>query len=220
MNVRRRILPLALLSGAATLALAVSGVGASAANAAVPGAAHAAVASHSVSPGGGNADSDSYAYKHLCTPGQVRVKVVYDAKLGATKRLIEVTNEGVNACGLTYYPEVAIDDSSTINTRHGHAVTVQPRVPGGLGGAPAYPLYAKHTAYAVLDLDPSHAVTASRPYNEIGVIFNNGLPDADTLNFSAAAGPRTGNPSVKNPFLGLYESTVAAANASANPAHR
>lgn len=214
MNARRRILPLALLSGAAALAIGL--VGAGGAEAAT---VHAQPTKGHVAATTVGTNSDAYAYKHACTPGQVKVHVVYDAKLGATKRLIEVSNTGSRACGLTYYPTVAVDNSKTINVPWGTAQTVQPKVPGGLGGAPAYPLLAKQTAYSVLDLDPSHANVAKRPYNEISVIFNNNLPDADTLNFSAAIAHQ-GNPSVKNPFLGLYRSTIAAANASANPANR
>ena len=217
MNARRRILPLALLSGAAALAIGLVGAGGAEAAAvhAQPATAHAQVLAVAAS----GTNSDAYAYKHSCTPGQVKVNVVYDAKLGATKRLIEVTNTSSRACGLTYYPTVAIDNSKTIHVPWGQAQTVQPKVPGGLGGAPAFPLLAKQTAYSVLDLDPSHAKVAKRPYNEISVIFNNNLPNADTRNFSAAIAHQ-GNPSVKNPFLGLYRSTIAAANASASPAHR
>ena len=217
MNARRRILPLAVLSGAAALAIGLVGAGGAEAAAvhARPATAHAQVLAATTT----GTNSDAYAYKHACAPGQVKVQVVYDAKLGATKRLIEVTNTGSRACGLTYYPEVAIDNSNTIHVPGGTAQTVQPKVPGGLGGAPAFPLLAKQTAYSVLDLDPSHATVAKRPYNEISVIFNNNLPNADTLNFSAAIAHK-GNPSVKNPFLGLYRSTTAAANASASPVHR
>jgi Protein of unknown function (DUF4232) len=244
---RRRVLPLALVAAAGTLALTACGgaSGASAAGAAgvsasasASGAASSA-APHSSSPaaaggsgsgggaaagspissGGSDADSNSYAYSHPCPAGQLRVKVSYDAALGATKRLIAVTDTGRRACGLSYYPVVAVDNSSTIGTRSGTPQTIQPAVPGGLGGPPAYALHAGHTAYAVVDLDPSHRnAGASRAYDQLSVVASDNLPDADTIDTPIVEeGGGTGNPHVKAPFLGLYENTVTAADSSANP---
>ncbi|QMU67171.1 DUF4232 domain-containing protein [Streptacidiphilus sp. P02-A3a] len=224
---RRRILPMALLA-AATATLALTACGQASASAAAPGtaavtAAHAvpAAPAAAVRSADSNADSAGYAYKHPCTEQQLRVKVSYDARLGTSKRLIAVTDTGSTACGLSYFPVVAIDNSATIHAEHGTAQTVQPKVPGGLGGAPYFPVYAGHTAYAVVDLDPSHStVGASRVYNELSVIATDTLPNADTVNTKLVAEGGSGNPYVKAPFLGLYENTIASANASATPARR
>ncbi len=230
-NFRSRILPVALLA-ATTATLALTACGSASASAAAPAtvtakSAHAAPVSFVAAPAaavkatGGNADSDSYAYKHPCAERQLSVKVSYDAKLGASKRLIAVTDTGSTACGLSYFPLVAIDNSATIHVPHGTAETVQPKVPGGLGGAPYYSLHAGHTAYAVVDLDPSHStVGASRVYNQLSVIATDSLPNADTVNTKLVAEGGSGNPYVKAPFLGLYENSITAANASATPAHR
>lgn len=173
------------------------------------------------SNGGGNASSDSYAYKHPCTADQLSTKVSYDAQLGVTKRLIAVTDTGSAACGLSYYPVVAIDNSASVNNPQGTVQTVQPKVPSGLGGAPAYALYAGQTAYAVVDLDPSHSTAgAGRAYDELSVIATSGLPDADSIDTKIVEeGGSTGNPYVKAPFLGLYESSISAAASSANPSN-
>ncbi|QMU72403.1 DUF4232 domain-containing protein [Streptacidiphilus sp. P02-A3a] len=267
-NTRRRILPLALLAAATTLALtACGGASGSGANAAGSGASASAPASaapsggvsagttggstsaapHSsgatgggsgggsgsqgsssggsgttgnpISSGGGNGSSDSYAYRHPCTADQLSTKVSYDAQLGVTKRLIAVTDTGSAACGLSYYPVVAIDNSSSVNNPQGTVQTVQPKVPSGLGGAPYYALYAGQTAYAVVDLDPSHSTAgAGRAYDELSVIPTDSLPDADSVESRIVEeGGGTGNPYVAAPFLGLYESSVSAAAGSANP---
>ncbi len=257
---RRRILPLALLAAATTLALtacngnasgniSAGGSAPASGSASAPAAASASApasgpatpsspaqpsksaAPHSsgsaaaptTAPGaaGTSATSDSYAYKHPCTGGQLTVKASYDSALGVTKRLIEVTNTGSASCGLTYYPTVAIDNSATINTTSGTPETVQPAVPGGLGGPPYFPIYAGAHAYAVVDLDPSHATSgASKQYNTLSVIATTELPDADTVNTTITEeGSGGGNPYVKSPFLGLYRSTVADAVSSANPAN-
>ncbi|QMU78981.1 DUF4232 domain-containing protein [Streptacidiphilus sp. PB12-B1b] len=174
-----------------------------------------------ISSGSSDATSDAYAYKHPCAGDRLAVKSVYDPSLGATKRLIEVTDTGSTACGLSYYPMVAIDASATINVGHGQAETMQPKVPGGLGGAPYYALYAGRTAYAVVDLDPSHSTAgAGRSYDQLSVIASSDLPnvyEVDTKIVEEGGG--SGNPYVKAPFLGLYRSTVADAAASANPAN-
>jgi hypothetical protein len=273
-NARRRILPLALLAAATTLALTACGgatgtsasgagtvaaptasssgaasgaasVGASGAASAGAGAASSA-ASASATPsrastggqgggnggaavgspissnsGGGDASSDSYAYKHVCQAGQLSLKVSYDAQLGPTKRLIAVTDTGSKACGLSYYPVVAIDNSATVNSRTVPVETVQPKVPSGLGGAPYYALYSGRTAYAVVDLDPSHSTAgAARIYDALTVIANENLPLAEAHDTTIVEeGGGTGNPYVKSPFLGLYESSIAGAVASANPAN-
>ncbi|MBC3842957.1 DUF4232 domain-containing protein [Streptacidiphilus sp. 4-A2] len=213
-TITRRLLPLALSAAAATVALGT--VGAAGANAAsAPAAQHSSVVAAS------STDTAAYAYKHACTDGQLRVQVSYDKQLGTTKRLIAVTDTSRSACGLSYFPVVSIDNSATIHARHGKPEFVQPAVPGGLGGAPYYALYAGHTAYAVVDLDPSHATAgASRVYNELAVIANDNLPNADTIGTKLVQEGGHGNPYVKSPFLGLYESSIADAAKSAVPPHK
>ncbi|WP_035803245.1 DUF4232 domain-containing protein [Kitasatospora mediocidica] len=255
---RRRILSLALLATATTLALTAcdgpnspdvtSGSASSAASATAPAApsgagsaapqpsaptraatgATAISSSHrpttaptakpTASPGSAaDAAADAYAYQHPCAMEQLSLKTVYDAQLGATRRLIEVTDTGSTACGLDHYPLVAIDRSSTINVGNGQAETVQPAVPANLGTAPGYPLHAGRTAYAVVDLDPSHSTAgASRDYDQLSVIASSNLPNADELDTKITEeGTSPGNPYVKSPFLGLYRDTIAAAAVSA-----
>jgi len=151
-NARHRVLSLALLAAAGTMALTACGAsgsanGPAAGNIAAPpkasgtasAAAGSAVSSTSSTSstsssvtGGGDATSDSYAYKHACTADQLRVKVSYDAQVGVTKRLIAVTDTGSAACGLSYYPVVAVDNSSSIGATSGAAQSIQPAVPGAM----------------------------------------------------------------------------------------
>ncbi|MDH6131951.1 hypothetical protein P3T37_001336 [Kitasatospora sp. MAA4] len=250
---RRRILSLALLAAATTLALTAcdgpngsgstaaaggSGTVSSSPSSAATPVAPAGAGSHApqstapissshrptstpttlpTSPGNSDATSDSYAAKHPCAMDQLSLKTVYDAQLGATRRLIEVTDTGSTACGLDAYPLVAIEKASTINVGNGQAENVQPSVPNGSGGAPGYPLHAGRTAYAVVDLDPSHSTTgASRDYDELAVIASSDLPNADELDTKLTEeGGSAGNPYVKSPLLGLYRDTIAAAATSA-----
>ncbi len=247
-NTRRHLVPLALLAAAGTLALTACGTSGTTAGAAGSTATPSSPVSAATAGGGsasggtaasgggsasggttasgrpiastnGNASSDSYAYKHLCTADQLNVKVTYDAPLGATKRLIAVTDTGSTACGLSYFPVVAIDAAATIHTNQGTPQTVQPKVPGGLGGAPAYALYAGHTAYAVVDLNPSHSISgAVRTYDQLSVIASDGLPNAATVEAKLVdEGGSTGNPYVKDPFLGLYRNSIADAVSAAKP---
>ena len=148
-NARHRVLSLALLAAAGTMALTACGAsgsanGTAAGNIAAPpkasgtasAAAGSAVSSTSSTSssvtGGGDATSDSYAYKHACTADQLRVKVSYDAQVGVTKRLIAVTDTGSAACGLSYYPVVAVDNSSSMGATSGAAQSIQPAVPGAM----------------------------------------------------------------------------------------
>lgn len=158
--------------------------------------------SGSAAAGGGNATSDGYAYKHPCAAGQLSVSVTTPADASG-RRVIAVRNNGANACGLSYYPQVHLDGSG--------GRTVKPLVPGGLGGAPAYPVYAGRTAYAVIDLDPSGATSGTvTGIDELNVLADGDhMPDADTRNFPLGSGAL-----VLKPKLGLYRSTVADAVAS------
>ncbi|WKK26663.1 DUF4232 domain-containing protein [Streptomyces olivoreticuli] len=147
----------------------------------------------------GNSDSDSYAYSHACTANQLSVQVIRHSD-DSGQRVIEVRNLGGNACGLSYYPLVSIGDPNAAD----HSHDIKPLVPGGLGGAPAYPLHAGQAAYAVIDLDPTGKAGATVPQGtELNVLAHSDMPNAETLNF-----PLGSNARVLNPKLGLYESNI------------
>ncbi|MEU9403724.1 DUF4232 domain-containing protein [Streptomyces sp. SID4985] len=153
--------------------------------------------------GGGN-DTDSYAYTHACSGGQVTVRVTTRT---ASQRVIEVRNTGSSACGLSYYPAVDLGSSTSADQSR----NIKPLVPGGLGGPPAYALRAGRTAYAVIDLDPSGATTGTVPgIDEMNVLANGvDMPAAETRNFPLGSGAK-----VLKPKLGLYSATVSDAVAS------
>ncbi|WP_143172558.1 DUF4232 domain-containing protein [Actinacidiphila paucisporea] len=155
---------------------------------------------------GGGTDTDAYAWKHPCAIEQLTVRVT--ARAGApTQRVIAVRNNGGQACGLSYYPRVYLDSAKSADGTR----AVKPRVPGGLGGPPAYPVHARQTAYAVIDLDPSGATTGTAP----GVDELNVLPDADHMPAAATESFPLGKGAlVLRPKLGLYRTTVADAVAS------
>ncbi|MFC5767686.1 DUF4232 domain-containing protein [Actinacidiphila bryophytorum] len=155
---------------------------------------------------GAASDPDGYAFRHPCGIGQLSVQVTRRA--GApTQRVIAVRNTGPLSCGLSYYPLVVLDSAKA---QDGTAA-VHPLVPDGLGGPPAYPVYAGHTAYAVVDLDPSGATTGTATgVDEMDVLPDAGhMPAAQTLDFPLGKGT-----SVLKPKLGLYRDTVADAVAS------
>ncbi|WP_329367370.1 DUF4232 domain-containing protein [Streptomyces sp. NBC_00669] len=158
------------------------------------------------STSGSHATSDSYAFAHPCTAGQVRVTVTRRDS-APTQRVIEVRNTGASSCGLSYFPLVSLDDSHAADG----GKAVKPLIPSGLGGAPAFPVYAGHTAYAVLDLDPSGATSGTVDgIDELNVLANGDhMPNADTVNFRLGSGSL-----VLKPKLGLYGATVAEAVAS------
>ncbi|MEY9874356.1 hypothetical protein ABH931_003851 [Streptacidiphilus sp. MAP12-33] len=161
--------------------------------------------------GGGDATSDSYAYKHPCSPQQLSIHVT--TRAGApSQRVIAVRNSGARSCGLSYYPLVSLDKSQAPDG----ATAVKPLVPGGLGGPPAFPVYAGRTAYAVIDLDPSGATSGTvAGINELNVLADGDhMPNADTLNFPLGSGAL-----VLKPKLGLYESSVADAVSSMQSAN-
>ncbi|MFE9875234.1 DUF4232 domain-containing protein [Streptomyces sp. NPDC005784] len=155
--------------------------------------------------GGGNATSDSYAYKHPCSGGQVSVNMT--TRDGASsRRVIAVRNNGASSCGLSYFPGVYLDQASAQGGK-----IVKPLIPSGLGGAPAYPVYAGQTAYAVIDLDPSGATTGTvSGIDELNVLADGDhMPNADTHNFPLGSGAL-----VLKPKLGLYRTTIADAVSS------
>jgi hypothetical protein len=157
------------------------------------------------SAGGSEENSDSYAYTHPCSGRQVSVRVT--RRDGApSQRIIAVRNVGAHACGLSYFPQVYLDDSHTSG-----GATVKPLIPGGLGGAPAYPVHAGQTAYAVIELNPGGASTGTvAGIDELNVLADGDhMPNAETKNFPLGAGAV-----VRGPKLGLYRSTVADAVSS------
>ncbi|MFF2958343.1 hypothetical protein ACFVT1_05340 [Streptomyces sp. NPDC057963] len=148
--------------------------------------------------------SDSYAYKHPCQSGDLSIRV-YPREGSATQQVIEVNNVGANSCGLSYFPRVSLGASKASD----HSSDIQPAVPGGLGGAPAYPVKPKTAALAVIDLNPSGA-NGLTWIDEMNVLADGDhMPNADTQNFEL--GPDV---KVRDPKLGLYRSTVAEAVSS------
>ncbi|MCX3059782.1 hypothetical protein [Streptomyces beihaiensis] len=159
----------------------------------------------------GYATSDGYAYKHPCTPQQLSVHVVRRSA-APSQRVIEVHNKGARSCGLSYFPLVALQNAKETNGN----LAIKPLIPGGLGGPPASPVYAGHTVYAVIDLDPSGAtVGAARNINQMDVLADGDhMPNAATLNF-----PLGDKALVLKPKLGLYERDIADAVKSMHSAN-
>ncbi|MFE9853751.1 DUF4232 domain-containing protein [Streptomyces sp. NPDC005780] len=153
----------------------------------------------------GGDTSDSYAYKHPCKSEDLSVRV-YAREGSATQQVIEVNNTGANACGLSYFPRVSLGSASAQD----HSGDVIPLVPGGLGGAPAYPVKPKTAAIAVIDLNPSGAEGALTWINELNVLADGDhMPNAEQLNF-----PLGPDVKVLDPKLGLYSGTIADAVSS------
>ncbi len=147
----------------------------------------------------GNSDSDSYAYSHACTSQQLSVRVIHHSE-DSSQRVIEVSNRGGNACGLSYYPQVSIGDPNAAD----HSHDIKPLIPGGLGGPPAYALHAGQTAVAVIDLDPTGKAGSTLPQGaELNVLAHSDMPNAGTLNF-----PLGSNARVLTPKLGLYADNI------------
>lgn len=157
----------------------------------------------------GGDTSDSYAYKHPCKSEDLSVRV-YAREGSATQQVIEVNNTGANACGLSYFPRVSLGSESAQD----HSGDVIPLVPGGLGGAPAYPVKPKTAAIAVIDLNPSGADGALTWINELNVLADGDhMPNAEQLNF-----PLGPDVKVLDPKLGLYSGTIADAVSSTKQA--
>ncbi|NEC07346.1 DUF4232 domain-containing protein [Streptomyces sp. SID7909] len=153
--------------------------------------------------------SDSYAYKHPCKSGDLSVRV-YAREGSATQHVIEVNNTGKNSCGLSYFPRVSLGAAKATD----HSGDIIPLVPGGLGGAPAYPVKPKAAAIAVIDLNPGggNGVTW---VDELNVLADGDhMANAEQLNFPLGPDVKVGTPK-----LGLYERTVADAVASMKQAN-
>ncbi|MEV7602191.1 DUF4232 domain-containing protein [Kitasatospora sp. NPDC089797] len=178
---------------------------------AAPGGKPAGGAAAGGTTAGAGADGDAYAYGHPCESGNLVVRVTVRPE-APWQRVIEVRNQGPRSCGLSYYPLVSLGDSHAAD----HSKDVRPLVPGGLGGAPAYPLAAGRSAYAVIDLNPGGAAAGTPGIDQLNVLADGDhMPTADTRNFPLGTGAK-----VLKPKLGLYRSTVADAAASAAGADR
>lgn len=149
-------------------------------------------------------DDDSYAFTHLCTASQVTLQLTKMSDV-PTRRLITVRNNAATSCGLSYYPLVSLGNAHSAD----HSKDIKPLIPGGLGGPPAYVLYAGKTAYAVVDLNPGGSGSApATTLDEISVLGAENWPNAATKNFPLGGG------SVSKPKQGLYERSAADAVAS------
>lgn len=151
------------------------------------------------------ADNDAqYAFKHSCTSAQITLQLTRMTDV-PTRRLITVRDNATTSCGLSYYPLVDLGDAQSADS----SKNLKPLIPGGLGGPPAFVLYAGKTAYAVLDLNPGGSGSGqATKLTEIDVLASATMPNADTKNFPLGGG------SVGTPKLGLYEDKVADAVAS------
>ncbi|MGW7580598.1 DUF4232 domain-containing protein [Kitasatospora sp. NPDC054768] len=161
--------------------------------------------------GGGAAavGDEAYAYTHPCKADKLTVKV--SARAGSPdQRVIEVHNQGTAYCGLSYYPLIGLGSSKA--PQHGNDLT--PLVPGGLGGPPAYALAPGRSTYAVVDLNPGSGGVAD--VDQLNVLPDDQMPNADTRNFPLGAGAKVG----KQPKLGLYRESVSDAAASTETAGR
>ncbi|MFF3217118.1 DUF4232 domain-containing protein [Streptomyces sp. NPDC002886] len=141
----------------------------------------------------GDTTGDSYAYTHPCSAGNLTVKVTSPAGAPATVRVITVTNNGSTSCGLDYFPTVGF-------SAKGAALGLQATAPGGLGGAPAYPVRPGATAYAAVNLNPSGG---NGPVaDEINILADKEhMPNADGVSLKL-----TKPGSVSHPKVGLYRS--------------
>ncbi|MDD9377744.1 DUF4232 domain-containing protein [Streptomyces sp. ZAF1911] len=144
---------------------------------------------------GGDTTGDSYAYTHPCSARNLTVKVTSPAGTPATVRIITVTNNGSTSCGLDYFPTVGF-------SAKGSALGLQATAPGGLGGAPAYPVRPGATAYAAVNLNPSGG---NGPVaDEINILADKEhMPNADGVSLPLA---KPG--SVANPKVGLYRTNT------------
>ncbi|MCX5196068.1 DUF4232 domain-containing protein [Streptomyces sp. NBC_00249] len=143
----------------------------------------------------GDTTGDSYAYTHPCSARNLTVKVTSPTGTPATVRVITVTNNGSTSCGLDYFPTVGF-------SAKGGALGLQATAPGGLGGAPAYPVRPGATAYAAVDLNPSGG---NGPVaDEVNILADKEhMPNADGVSLRLA---KPG--SVADPKVGLYRTNT------------
>ncbi|MGW1772119.1 DUF4232 domain-containing protein [Streptomyces sp. NPDC002104] len=143
----------------------------------------------------GGTTGDSYAYTHPCSARNLTIKVTSPTGTPATVRIIAVTNNGSTSCGLDYFPTVGF-------SAKGEALGLQATAPGGLGGAPAYPVHPGATAYAAVNLNPSGA--GGPVADEINILADKEhMPNADGVSLRLA---KPG--SVAHPKVGLYRTTT------------
>lgn len=130
---------------------------------------------------------------------------MYAREGSATQQVIEVNNTGANSCGLSYFPRVSLGASNAAD----HSGDIHPLVPGGLGGAPAYPVKPKTAAIAVIDLNPGNGPGVTW-VNELNVLADGDhMPNAEQLNFPLGPDVKVGDAK-----LGLYRGTIADAVSS------
>ncbi|MFJ6382479.1 DUF4232 domain-containing protein [Kitasatospora sp. NPDC092039] len=152
-------------------------------------------------PGGGEAGTDARPcdIEHLTVQATARAGT-------ASQWVIEVRNTGTGVCSLSSTPGVDLGNS-TARDRSGNVKPVL------AAGTLRFPVAAGHSAYVVIDLDPSGATTGTTPgIDEINVLVDDdgtNMPLANTRNFPLPKGAH-----VLNPQMGVYRSTVAEAVAS------
>ncbi|MFB7515470.1 DUF4232 domain-containing protein [Streptomyces sp. NPDC056144] len=138
---------------------------------------------------------DSYAYNHPCSARDLTVRVTSPTGAPATVRVITVTNNGSTSCGLDYFPTVGF-------SAKGSALGLQATAPGGLGGAPAYPVRPGATAYAAVNLNPSGG--KGPVADEVNVLADQRhMPNADGVSLRLTK-PGT----VAHPKVGLYRTNT------------
>ncbi|MET9695332.1 DUF4232 domain-containing protein [Streptomyces sp. NPDC006529] len=165
--------------------------GASASGAGTQGASGTPVKSGAGTTGGNDKTGDAYAYSHPCAAKSLTVKVTSPQGFPASVRVVTVTNNGSASCGLDHHPTVGF-------SAKGAALGIEAAAPGGLGGAPAYPLRPGATAYAAVNLDPSGGTGPSA--DEISVLADAAhMANADGVSLPLAE-PGT----VAKPKVGLY----------------
>lgn len=153
MTVRRRTIPLVLVAAGATLALTGCG-GGSDSGATGPSSAAASPGTATATPGSGG----SGAAKGSGGTGS--------STASNSSGTAGTGTNGKAACGLSsYYPVVDLGSKNAADRSH----DIHPQVPGGLGGAPAVPVHAGRTVYAVLDTDPNGAKGSNGGFDELGL---------------------------------------------------
>ncbi|MGW1224933.1 DUF4232 domain-containing protein [Streptomyces sp. NPDC001515] len=156
------------------------------------------------SSGGGGNTGDDYAYKHPCQKGDLTVRV-YPREGSATQQVIQVANNGPSSCGLSYYPRVSIGAQNATD----HSGDVIPLVPGGLGGAPAYPVRPGASAFAVIDINPGGGNGLTWPDEMNVLVDGDNMSNAEQEGYPLPPGAKVGTPK-----LGLYRTSIADAVSS------
>ncbi|MFH8384751.1 DUF4232 domain-containing protein [Kitasatospora sp. NPDC018058] len=201
-------------SAAATPSTAASGPATGAPTASTPtagGASHTATRPAKTPPGarpsggkepGGSGDGGAGTDARPCDIQNLTVQAA--ARAGAASQwVIEVRNTGTGVCSLSSTPGVDLGNSAARDQSN----NIKPIL---AAGTLRFPVAAGHSAYVVIDLDPSGATTGTTPgINELNVLVDDegtNMPLANTRNFPLPDGAH-----VLNPQMGIYRSTVAEA---------